>query len=150
MPSPISSYFTQIWEKSSPWQFYSKFPIFGLFFRNLQLKSGYNLMITTKTLQIPSTQYQPVPGVKKLVSKNVFFIFQKNKSFSRKILHGNYQLDVKKTVTSRIFVLGGQFLYQIKLLWSSNFDKRTGIIGIKEKKLRFFLRSKFCRFWRFS
>ena len=94
-------------------------------------------MITIKTLQIPSTQYQPVPGVKKLVSKNVFFIFSKNKSFSREILHGNYQLDVKKTLTSRIFVLGCQFLYQIKLLWSSNFDKRTGIIGIKEKSYDF-------------
>ena len=135
MPSPISSYFTQIWEKSSPWQFYSKFPIFGLFFRILQLKSGYNLMITTKTLQTPSTQYQPVPGVRKLVSKNVFFLFQKNQSFSRKILHGIYQLDENKIIASRIFFLASQFLYQIKPLWSSNFDKRTVLIDNNEKKL---------------
>ena len=39
------------------WQFFSKFAFFGLFFRNLQQKSGFNLMITPKTLQIPKIQY---------------------------------------------------------------------------------------------
>ena len=37
--------------------FFQFFSFFGLFIRNLQQKSGYNLMITPKTFQIPKIQY---------------------------------------------------------------------------------------------
>ena len=121
------------------------FSVFWPIFQKSATKSVFNLMITTKTLQIPKDNINQCQGRKNQFQKLFSSYFRKIKALRRKFCMEITSL-IKENVTSRILVLGGQFLHQIKPFWSSNFDAKTGFIGVKEKLLRFFFTQNFTDF----